>query len=70
MIPALLAAAAVSGQVPALHLDNYTIPLGKSGATVGNIYRRRARPKAYSWRKTPSGLFTISKKGVLQLRKR
>lgn len=69
MIPALLAAAAVSGQVPALHLDNYTIPLGRSGATVGNIYTPQGAAKGVQLAEDTSGLFTISKKGVLQLRK-
>lgn len=69
MIPALLAAAAVNGQAP-LHLDNYTIPVGKSGAAVGHIYTPQGAAKGVQLAEDTSGLFTISKKGVLQLKKK
>ncbi len=70
MIPALLAAAAVNGQSPALHLDNYTIPVGKSGAAVGHIYTPQGAAKGVQLAEDTSGLFTVSRKGVLRLKKK
>ncbi|WP_298708109.1 glycerophosphodiester phosphodiesterase family protein [Chitinophaga sp.] len=70
MIPALLAAAAVNGQAPAFHLDNYTIPKGKAGAVIGQVYTPEGAAKGVRLAEDTSGLFTIGKKGEVRLKKK
>ncbi|WP_341841066.1 glycerophosphodiester phosphodiesterase [Chitinophaga caseinilytica] len=70
MIPALLAAAAVNGQAPAFHLDNYTIPKGKSGAVIGQVFTPQGPASGVKVAEDTSGLFMIGKKGEVRLKKK
>lgn len=70
MLPAMLAAVAVFGQSHNLHLDNYTIPVAKKGALVGKLYDQKGAINKPQLVEDTSGLFTLSKKGVLRLKKR
>ncbi len=70
MIPALLAAAAVNGQAPAFHLNNYTIPKGKSGAVIGQVFTPQGPASGVNVAEDTSGLFMIGKKGEVRLKKK
>ncbi|SIO10177.1 glycerophosphodiester phosphodiesterase [Chitinophaga niabensis] len=70
MIPALMAAVAVHGQVPSLLLNNYKIPVAKKGALVGQVFNAQGVAQAAKLVEDTSGLFTISKKGEIRLNKK
>ncbi|WP_109698347.1 glycerophosphodiester phosphodiesterase [Chitinophaga deserti] len=70
MIPALLAAAAVNGQAPAFHLNNYTIPKGKSGGVIGQVFTPQGPAAGVKLAEDTSGLFMIGKKGEVKLKKK
>ncbi len=71
MIPVLMAAVTAFGQSsPGLQLNNYTIPVGKAGAVVGQFHDQQGIAKAVKLVEDTSGLFDISRKGEMKLKKK
>lgn len=70
ILPAMLAAVATLGQSRNLHLDNYTVPVAKKGALVGKLHDQNGALSRPQLLEDASGLFMISKKGELRLRKK
>lgn len=70
MLPAMLAAVAAFGQSHHLHLDNYTIPVGKKGALVGKLFDQQAALSSPKLLEDASGMFELNSKGELRLKKK
>lgn len=67
MMPAMLVAVAAHAQV---QLNNHNVPAGKAGAFVGQLFEAGKPSRSAKLVEDTSGLFTISKKGEIRLKKK
>lgn len=68
MVPAMMAAVAAHGQ--AVQLNNHTVPVGKPGGLVGQLFNKEGKAQRAKLVEDTSGLFTIGKKGDIRLKKK
>ncbi|RPE09569.1 hypothetical protein EGT74_21530 [Chitinophaga lutea] len=68
MMPVMMIAIAAHAQK--VQLNNHTVPVGKPGALIGQLFNGAAPAKAAKLVEDTSGLFTIAKNGEIRLKKR
>lgn len=61
---------AIAAHAQVLQLNNHTVPVGKPGAVVGQLFEGGQPARSAKLVEDTSGLFTISKKGQISLKKK
>lgn len=61
---------AIAAHAQVLQLNNHTVPAGKPGAVVGQLFENGQPARSAKLVEDTSGLFTISKKGQISLKKK
>lgn len=61
---------AIAAHAQVLQLNNHTVPVGKPGAVVGQLFENGQPARSAKLVEDTSGLFTISKKGQISLKKK